>query len=155
MATPVGNPQNLFLYSAYDLSAGQFFAVTLPLTALSLAGLSAAALFVLPKKLDAPQLEKASLQDGKKLAVYGVLFLLGVREMYLTLPVMILCMPLGLNLVVYPESLGYEKEAADNAKLNNPLSFFFPQHHANGAEKRNQKYRKIFDAETCHPKLYR
>ena len=76
MATPVGNPQNLFLYSAYDLSAGQFFAVTLPLTALSLAGLSAAALFVLPKKLEAPQLEKASLQDGKKLAVYGVLFLL-------------------------------------------------------------------------------
>ena len=25
MATPVGNPQNLFLYSAYDLSAGEFF----------------------------------------------------------------------------------------------------------------------------------
>ena len=28
-----------------------------------------------------------------------------------------ICLPLGLNLVVYPESLGYEKEAADNAKL--------------------------------------
>ena len=30
MATPVGNPQNLFLYSAYDLGAGEFFAVVLP-----------------------------------------------------------------------------------------------------------------------------
>ena len=25
MATPVGNPQNLFLYAAYNLSAGDFF----------------------------------------------------------------------------------------------------------------------------------
>ena len=35
--------------------------------------------------------------------------------MYLTLPVMILCMPLGLNLVVFPESLGID--ASDNAKM--------------------------------------
>ena len=47
--------------------------------------------------------------------VGGVLFLLGVRGMYLTLPVMILCMPLGLNLVVFPESLGID--ASDNAKM--------------------------------------
>ena len=47
--------------------------------------------------------------------VGGVLFLLGVREMYLTLPVMILCMPLGLNLVVFPESMGID--ASDNAKM--------------------------------------
>ena len=51
MATPVGNPQNLFLYSAYDLGAGEFFAVVLPLTALSLVVLCAAALPVLPKSL--------------------------------------------------------------------------------------------------------
>jgi len=36
MATPVGNPQNLYLYAAYGLSAEAFFAVTLPLTAVSL-----------------------------------------------------------------------------------------------------------------------
>ena len=29
MATPVGNPQNLFLYASYSLTAGEFFAVTL------------------------------------------------------------------------------------------------------------------------------
>ena len=32
----------------------------------------------------------------------GILFLLGVRGMYLALPIMTLCMPLGLNLVVFP-----------------------------------------------------
>ena len=47
--------------------------------------------------------------------VGGVLFLMGVRGMYLALPVMILCMPLGLNLVVFPESLGID--ASDNAKM--------------------------------------
>ena len=47
--------------------------------------------------------------------VGGVLFLLGIRGMYLALPVMILAMPLGLNLVVFPESLGID--ASDNAKM--------------------------------------
>ncbi len=32
MATPVGNPQNLFLYMRYELSAGAFFGAMLPLT---------------------------------------------------------------------------------------------------------------------------
>ena len=47
----------------------------------------------------------------------GVLYLCGVRGDYLFWPLVLACLPLGLNLVVYPESLGYEKEAADNAKL--------------------------------------
>jgi hypothetical protein len=29
----VGNPQNLYLYAAYNMSAADFFSVTLPLTA--------------------------------------------------------------------------------------------------------------------------
>ncbi len=76
MATPVGNPQNLFLYAAYELSAGEFFAVTLPLTALSFVLLATASAFVLPKELPAFSLEKAELRGGKKLALYGVLFVL-------------------------------------------------------------------------------
>ena len=47
----------------------------------------------------------------------GALYLCGVRGDYLFWPLVLACLPLGLNLVVYPESLGYEKEAADNAKL--------------------------------------
>ena len=43
MATPVGNPQNLYLYANYELTAGQFFAVMLPLSLVSLVGLVIAA----------------------------------------------------------------------------------------------------------------
>lgn len=46
MATPVGNPQNLFLCSKFEIPMGDFFAVMLPLTAVSLLGLCAAALCV-------------------------------------------------------------------------------------------------------------
>ena len=45
----------------------------------------------------------------------SVLWLLGLRGMWLALPVMVLSMPLGLNLVVFPESQGID--ASDNAKM--------------------------------------
>ena len=34
--TPVGNPQNLYLYSRYDMTVGEFFSATLPLWGLAL-----------------------------------------------------------------------------------------------------------------------
>ncbi|MBQ8579912.1 MAG: anion permease [Oscillospiraceae bacterium] len=75
MATPVGNPQNLYLYAAYNLEAGEFFAVTLPLTLVSLAVLTVAALPVLPRTIQTPEIREEKLTAGK-LAVYGVLFAL-------------------------------------------------------------------------------
>ena len=36
MLTPVGNPQNLYLYSRYDMGMGEFLAITLPVWTLSL-----------------------------------------------------------------------------------------------------------------------
>lgn len=45
----------------------------------------------------------------------AVLFLIGIRGEYLLFPLLIFSMPLGLNLVVFPESLG--EDASENAKL--------------------------------------
>ena len=51
-------------------------------------------------------------------AVFGaVMYLCGLRGSLLFWPLIFSCLPLGLNLVVYPESNGFEKEAGDNAKL--------------------------------------
>ena len=86
MATPVGNPQNLFLYAAYSLTAGEFFSATLPLTAVSLVCLTAAALPVLPKALPALKLEWETLQQPRKLAVYAVLFVLCLLTVFRILP---------------------------------------------------------------------
>lgn len=86
MATPVGNPQNLYLYGAYGLGAGEFFAAVLPLTAVSFAALTACAAFVLPKGLEVPALEDSPIRDRRKLAVYGVLFALCLMTVFHILP---------------------------------------------------------------------
>ena len=49
MFTPLGNPQNLYLYSYYHLSAGRFLGIMLPPTALSLAGLCVYLLLIRPR----------------------------------------------------------------------------------------------------------
>ena len=76
MATPVGNPQNLFLYAAFELGIGEFFAVVLPLTAVSLMCLTTASLPVLPKAMPPQKLERSDISDTKQLILYGVLFVL-------------------------------------------------------------------------------
>lgn len=54
---------------------------------------------------------------GIPVAFGAVLYLCGLRGNLLFWPLIFSCLPLGLNLVVYPESNGFEKEAGDNAKL--------------------------------------
>ena len=86
MATPVGNPQNLYLYSAYHLSGGEFFAVTLPLTAVSLVLLCVAAWPVLPKELPEQRQEAgASLEKGRLLMFLG-LFALCLLTVFRVVP---------------------------------------------------------------------
>ena len=86
MATPVGNPQNLFLYAAYELTPGNFFPVVLPLTGIALVCLAAAAAPVLPKALPAPELTGQALRNPRKLALYGVLFVLCLLTVFRVLP---------------------------------------------------------------------
>lgn len=54
---------------------------------------------------------------GIPLIFAGILLLCGMKGQYLMLPLLIAGIPLGLNLVVYPESQGHEKQASNNAKL--------------------------------------
>lgn len=50
--------------------------------------------------------------------IFGVILTVcNIKGDYLMMPLLVAGIPLGLNLVVYPESQGYEKQASDNAKL--------------------------------------
>ena len=86
MATPVGNPQNLFLYAAFELGIGEFFGVVLPLTAVSLVCLAAASLPVLPKQLPEQQLEDVPISSGKQLILYAALFVLCLLTVFRVVP---------------------------------------------------------------------
>ena len=86
MATPVGNPQNLYLYAAYNLGAGEFFSVVLPLTVVSLVGLTLASMPVLPKKLPEQNLREERITSAGKMAVYALLFGLCLLTVFRVVP---------------------------------------------------------------------
>ena len=86
MATPVGNPQNLYLYAAYSLSAGEFFSVVLPLTAVSLAALTAASIPVLPRTLPEQSLREERITSAGKMGLYAALFVLCLLTVFRVVP---------------------------------------------------------------------
>lgn len=105
MATPVGNPQNLYLYSAYNLAAGEFFAVTLPLTAVSLVLLCVAAWPVLPKELPRQRQEEgASLEKGR-LLIFVALFALCLLTVFRVVPYPITTVVIAAALLVLDKKL--------------------------------------------------
>ena len=82
MDTPVSNPQNLFLYAHYDLTASSFFQVMLPLSLLSLLGLLAAA-FSVPKDPIHVSFEgDTTIPSRRKLLIYLGLFLLCLLSVF-------------------------------------------------------------------------
>ena len=82
MATPVGNPQNLYLYAFYELGAGEFFRAVLPMAGLSLACLAAASVLLLPEKLPDAHLPKERIRHPRRLALYAVLFVLCLMTVF-------------------------------------------------------------------------
>ena len=75
MLTPVGNPQNIYLFSRYDFSLGSFLSVTLPIWVMSLILISLLCLR-LPKERLEVFLGEEPLLDRKSLTLYALLFLL-------------------------------------------------------------------------------
>ena len=85
MLTPVGNPQNLYLYSRYDMVFGDFFAITAPVWGLSLVLLAAACL---PVSRGKPVLALGEVPevDRRKLWVNGALFIVCLLVVVRVLP---------------------------------------------------------------------
>ena len=77
MLTPLGNPQNLFLFGKMGLSVSSFILILLPYTALCFICLCACMFFV-PAKMKVPALKSGVASKGStlKTAVYGLLFIL-------------------------------------------------------------------------------
>lgn len=74
MATPVGNPQNLYLYSAFDLSAGEFFKTVLPYAGLALPLLAASVFFCRQGELTVALPKQTGIDRIQPVIVYAALF---------------------------------------------------------------------------------
>lgn len=87
MLTPVGNPQNLYLFSNYEMSVGTFFCAIFPYALLSLVLIVGAALFRGGEKVTAQQQEeKQDVFDIKRCIAYSALFLLAILTVFRVIP---------------------------------------------------------------------
>lgn len=74
MLTPVGNPQNLYLSSFYGMDAASFFAVTIPVVALSFCLLAICCLWGKNRQIEVRFEHKEVIRSPKRLAVFLTLF---------------------------------------------------------------------------------
>ena len=86
MLTPVGNPQNLYLFSAFNMTAGDFFITVLPYAVLSLVLLTASAFFIKKEKISVVSEEKSDKINGKFCVVYAVIFVISILTVFRVIP---------------------------------------------------------------------
>ena len=119
MLTPFGNPQNLYLYTKFNIPTGAFVATMLPPFCISVALITLCCLFV--KK------EPLSVSDGEivlpviRTVIYGVLFALSIIIVFRVIPYQV-------GLVVIPLVLLFMDRKAllgvDYALLSTFIAFF-------------------------------
>ena len=85
MVTPIGNPQNLYLYTSGRLTALDFLTLLAPYAAVALALLMALCL-LLPKERVAAEASARAPLAGKMLALYGALSALALLAIAKVLP---------------------------------------------------------------------
>lgn len=85
--TPVGNPQNLFIYSFYGMPLKDFFLTMFPLVSIG-ALLLVALLFLIPSRSEGfyVQIQEVPPLDAKKLLKYLLLFLLSLGAVFDLVP---------------------------------------------------------------------
>ena len=86
MLTPVGNPQNLYLYSYYNMSAGEFFAATAPATVASGVLIAALVLFVPKRAIPVAYFSEEVKLEKRSFALSLVLLALSLATVFRLLP---------------------------------------------------------------------
>lgn len=81
MATPVGNPQNLYIYNSYEMSNADFFGAVLPIAGISLLGVVISVLFLKSKKINIPT-EAPAKVDIKLAASCALLFVVSLLTVF-------------------------------------------------------------------------
>ena len=81
-ATPVGNPQNLYLYADYQVSVGEFFAIMAPVILVSFLGVCGCALLTKNGQISINFPEKAKISNQKLLLLFVALFILCLLSVF-------------------------------------------------------------------------
>lgn len=81
--TPLGNPQNLYLFSTFEIPTSEFFGITLQITGISLVMLMIAALFVKKEPVRFEENEpRTEIKHPSYLILYTFLFVLCIMSVF-------------------------------------------------------------------------
>lgn len=86
MLTPIGNPQNLYLFSSFEMKTSEFFKVLLPYAALSLILTVISAFCIRKEKLEFPHGSKTDKPNIALCVIYCVLFIASLLTVFRVIP---------------------------------------------------------------------
>jgi Na+/H+ antiporter NhaD/arsenite permease-like protein len=120
MATPIGNPQNLYLYAHYEMPIGQFFGAILPLTLASLVLVVLAAFLVRPEAVSLPS-QQAGEMKTSALWLHAAQFVVCLLSVLNVLPKWVCFVAVLVSTFVYDRTL---LKQVDYALLATFVCFF-------------------------------
>ena len=105
MATPIGNPHDLYLYEYYKLTASEFIEVLLPYVLVSFVALTATSLCTKKDIIDVCFESIEKLREPKKLVMYLVLFILCLLSVFRLLNYYILTAIVLVYMLIFSRNL--------------------------------------------------
>lgn len=89
MLTPIGNPQNLYLFSAFNMNIGDFIFTILPYALLSFVLIITSCFFVGNSEIDIPNNGNKPQFSKLLISVYALLFVLALLTVFRVVPYLI------------------------------------------------------------------
>ena len=89
MLTPIGNPQNLYLFSAFNMSIGDFIFTILPYASLSLALVIMSCLFTGKGKINTLNSDNKTDFSKLHISLYLILFVLALLTVFRVIPCLV------------------------------------------------------------------
>ena len=104
MVTPVGNPQNLYLYSYYGVGTGEFFSIVIPISVLSFILILITMLFMKGEKIEHKDTKKNDV-DKNRVAVFTVFFVICLFTVFNLIDYRIMFFILLFGFIVYDRKI--------------------------------------------------
>ena len=101
MLTPIGNPQNLYLFSAFNMSIGDFIVTILPYALLSLLLVVISCLFTGKGKIGTQNVDNKTNFSKLHIGIYLVLFVLALLTVFRVIPYIVTVVVTVIALLIF------------------------------------------------------
>lgn len=119
MLTPIGNPQNLYLFSAFEMGMSDFVRAVLPYTVLSLVLVVLFAMFAGNEKTENTAQSQKTEIPAVKISVYAILFAVSLLTVFKVIPY-----PVTLAVTI-AAVLAFDRKTLLNVDYSLLLTFVF------------------------------